>query len=211
MKRCFAFLLALCLCLSAGCLGGVPLDQYCYVLDLGVERGDVMPYRFVFLLNEDTATGGEEGDGKGQVSMVSTEEKSLFAAIDALSGALPAQLSFERTTLLAFSRELAEAGEIGAITDGALSRLMIRQNVRVMVMEGDMGETFQGLVSQGDPSMTRLKANVRLFEENYGYVEDWGLNGMREAFHTRTEDALLPYAALTGGALEEDMAGQIHV
>ncbi len=205
MKRCFAFLLALSL--LSGCLGGVPLDRYCYVLDLGVERGDVMPYRFVFLLNEDTAAGGEAGDGKGQVSMVSTEEKSLFAAIDALSGALPAQLSFERTTLLAFSRELAEAGEIGAITDGALSRLKIRQNVRVMVMEGDMGETFQGLVSQGDPSMTRLKANVRLFEENYGYVEVWGLRRMQEAFVNETGDALLPYAARVGSKLRPDMVG----
>ena len=205
MKRCFAVLLLLSL--MSGCLGGVPLDRYCYVLDLGVERGDVMPYRFVFLLNEDTATGGEEGDGKGQVSMVSAEEESLFAAIDALSGALPAQLSFERTTLLAFSRELAEAGEIVTITDGALSRLKIRQNVRVMVMEGDMRAAFQGLVSPGDPSMNRLKANVRLFEENYGYVEDWGLRRMQEAFQNGTGDALLPYAALVGSELRPDMVG----
>ena len=170
MKRVFALLFLLFLLLLTGCLGGVPLDKYCYVLDVGVERGDTLPYRFVFLLNEDTAAGGEDGGGKGQVSMVSAEEKSLFAAIDALAGALPAQLSFERTTLLAFSRDLAEAGEIPAIIDGALSRLKIRRNVRVIVVGSDMREAFQGLVSEGDPSMSRLKANVTLFEENYGYV-----------------------------------------
>ena len=169
MKRVVSFLLAASLLLSlGGCLRGVPLDQYCYVLDVGVERGDVMPYRFVFLLNEDTAGSGEDGAGLGQVSMVSTEEESLFAAVDALAGALPAQLSFERTTLLAFSRELAEAGEMKAVMEGALSRLKIRQNVRVVILEADVRGAFQGLVSGGDPSMNRLKTNVKLFEENYG-------------------------------------------
>ena len=207
MKRAAFAALLLLLPLLAGCLGGVPLDKYCYVLDLGVERGDSMPYRFVFLLNEDTAGSEEEGSDKGQVSMVSAEERSLFAAIDALAGALPAQLSFERTTLLAFSRELAEAGEIVTVTDGALSRLKIRQNVRVIVVEGDLRDAFQGLVSEGDPSMSRLKANVTLFEENYGYVEDWGLSRMQEAFMNGTGDALLPYAALVGETLRPDMVG----
>ena len=207
MKRAFSIVLLLLLPPLMGCLGGVPLDKYCYVLDVGVERGDTLPYRFVFLLNEDTATGGEDGGGKGQVSMVSAEERSLFAAMDALSGALPTQLSFERTTLLAFSRDLAEAGEIEAITEGALSRLKIRRNVRVIVVEDDMGGTFQGLVSEGDPSMTRLKANVAFFEESYGYVEDWGLSRMQEAFSNGTGDALLPYAALVGKGPQADMAG----
>ena len=207
MKRIVIILLLLVFPLSGGCLGGVPLDRYCYVLDLGVERGDAMPYRFVFLLNEDTAGSGEDGGDRGEVSMVCAEERSLFAAIDALSGALPAQLSFERTTLLAFSRELAEAGEMEAVMAGALSRLKIRQNVRVIVVEEDMRGTFQGLVSEGDPSMNRLKTNVKLFEENFGYVEDWGLSRVREAFSNDTGDALLPYAGLVGGPLQPDMVG----
>ncbi len=207
MKRAVLLCISLLMPLLIGCLGGVPLDKYCYVLDLGVERGDTMPYRFVFLLNEDTEGSGEDGGGRGKVSMVSAEERSLFAAIDALAGALPAQLSFERTTLLAFSRELAEAGEMGTVMAGALNRLKIRQNVRVIVVEADIRGTFQGLVSEGDPSMTRLKANVQLFEENYGYVEDWGLNRVREAFANGTGDALLPYAGRVGDPLQADMAG----
>ena len=161
MKRIVALLLLLALLPLGGCLGGVSLDKYGYVLDLGVERGDVMPYRFVFLLNEDIAGSGEEGEDRGRVSMVSAEERSLFAAVDAHSGALSAQLSFERTTLLAFSRELAEAGEMEKIMEGALSRLKIRQNVRVVV-EDQMQEAFRGLISQGGPSMNRLKTNVKL-------------------------------------------------
>jgi hypothetical protein len=206
MKRAFAGLLLL-LPFLVGCLGGVPLDRYCYVLDLGVERGDALPYRFVFLLNEDTAGSGEDGGGRGQVSMVSAEERSLFAAIDALAGALPAQLSFERTTLLAFSRELAESGDMQTVLEGNLSRLKIRQNVRVIVVEKDLRGAFQGLVSEGDPSMNRLKTNVQLFEENYGYVEDWGLRRLQEAFANETGDVLLPYAALVGDPPRKDMVG----
>ena len=207
MKRLFFSVFLLLLLPLGGCLQGLPLDKYCYVLDLGVERGETLPYRFVFLLNEDTAGSGEDGENRGEVSMVCAEERSLFAAIDALSGALPAQLSFERTTLLAFSRELAEAREMEAVMAGALSRLKIRQNVRVIVVEEDMRRAFQGLVSEGDPSMNRLKTNVKLFEENFGYVEDWGLSRVREAFSNDTGDALLPYAGLVGGPLQPDMVG----
>ena len=207
MKRLFFSVFLLLLLPLGGCLQGLPLDKYCYVLDLGVERGETLPYRFVFLLNEDTAGSGEEGEDRGRVSMVSAEERSLFAAVNALSGALSAQLSFERTTLLAFSRELAAAGEMEKIMEGALSRLKIRQNVRVVVVEDQMQEAFRGLISQGDPSMNRLKTNVKLFEENFGYVEDWGLSRVREAFSNDTGDALLPYAGLVGGPLQPDMVG----
>ena len=99
------------------------------------------------------------------------------------------------------------AGEIPTVTEGALTRLKIRRNVRVIVVESDMRAAFQGLVSEGDPSMSRLKANVTLFEENYGYVEDWGLSRMQEAFSNQTGDALLPYAGLASGELRPDMAG----
>ena len=207
MKRLFLSALLLLLLPLGGCLQGLPLDKYCYVLDLGVERGETLPYRFVFLLNEDTA--GEEGEesGRGQVSMIWAEERTLFSAVEALSGALPAQLSFERTTLLAFSRELAESGEMDTLTAGVLGRLKIRQNVRMLVIEEDMRAAFQGFVSPADPSMSRLKTNVKLYAEGHGYVEDWGLSEMREAFRFRVGDALLPYAALVGGPLQPDMVG----
>ena len=78
---------------------------------------------------------------------------------------------------------------------------------RVIVVEEDMRRAFQGLVSEGDPSMNRLKTNVKLFEENFGYVEDWGLSRVREAFSNDTGDALLPYAGLVGGPLQPDMVG----
>ena len=203
MKRIVVAFLLLVLPLSGGCLGGVPLDRYCYVLDLGVERGDSMPYRFVFLLNEDTAGSGEDGGNRGEVSMVCAEERSLFAAIDALSGALPAQLSFERTTLLAFSRELAEAGEMEAVMAGALSRLKIRQNVRVIVVEEDMRGAFQGLVSEGDPSMNRLKTNVKLFEEMFPGGQ------IVKTHRVENYPAVLSgsYAGLVGGPLQPDMVG----
>ena len=56
MKRVSTLICLLLLPLFTGCLGGVPLDKYCYVLDVGVERGDTLPFRFVFLLNEDTGS-----------------------------------------------------------------------------------------------------------------------------------------------------------
>lgn len=204
MKRAIAFCLLGAFMLLTGCLQGAPLDSFCYVLDIGMERGDNLPYRFVFLLNQDKEKGD---DSQGSVTLIEAEEQSLFDAIESLSGSLPAQLSFERTTLMAFSKELAEAGEISALLDAALGRLKIRHNIRVIIVEEDMPRTLWGLVSEDDPSMNRLKTNVKRYEKNFGYVEDWGLNRMQEAFAHATSDALLPYCGLNDGLPRVDMVG----
>ena len=39
--------------LCAGCIEDLPLDAYSYVVNIGIERGDTLPYRFVFVMNQE--------------------------------------------------------------------------------------------------------------------------------------------------------------
>ena len=58
MKRIVVAFLLLVLPLSGGCLGGVPLDRYCYVLDLGVFLWFCQPLISVGAPSNDNAAAG---------------------------------------------------------------------------------------------------------------------------------------------------------
>ena len=200
---------ALCLLLlfTAGCLKNMSLDEYCYVLDIGVERGERLPYNFVFLLNQDTGSSESSSEGKGELTVISAEARSIYEAIETLSASLTTRLSFEKATLLAFTRELAEKGEILSLTDLALGKLKIRQNIRIIIVENDMKAVFQGLISKEDPSMSRLKSNVKSYEALSGLIQDCALNKLSEAFDSDVYDVLAPYCGVNQQQLFSDMAG----
>ena len=121
--------------LCAGCIEGLPLDAYSYVVNIGIERGDTLPYRFVFVMNQeegaDKASEGETGEKK--LMILSAEARTLREAAATLVSAVPSQLNFERTSLLALSRELAEEGDFAGLEDMAFGRMKLRENMRFVV------------------------------------------------------------------------------
>ncbi|MDO4565568.1 MAG: Ger(x)C family spore germination C-terminal domain-containing protein [Clostridia bacterium] len=191
--------------LSVGCVKSLPIDRCSYVMDIGVEKGERLPYLVTLMLN--SPAGSSEGGSEGSVSLVSAEGRSLFEAIETLSAGLPNQLNFTRTTLLAFSAELAEAGEIPEIMDIALSKLRIRENARVMIMEGGVKAALEGAVSESDPTTGSLKINLENMESLLGTTVDTKWNELKEAFDSDTHDALVGFCALNEGEPKTDMVG----
>lgn len=207
MARLTALLLALMLLLvSAGCLRAVPTDEYSYVIDLGVEKGEVLPYRFFFMINNPSGGSGESAS-KENVSVISAEARDLYEAVDTLAGSSPNQLNFARTTLLLFSRELAEAGAIADIIDVTYGKLKIRESCRVMIAADDIQAVFEGMVSSADPSMTKIKVHMAKYAEAVGVVPDVTLGQMLEAFASKTHDIALAYCGVNTGVPIPDMAG----
>lgn len=198
--------LLLCLLLFSGCLHAVPTDEYSYVIDIGVEKGDVLPYRFVFMVNNPSGGSGESAT-KENVTVITAEARDLYEAIDTVGGCSPNQLNFARTTLLAFSRELAEKGAIGDLINITYGKLKIRESCRIMVVDMDIQTVFEGMVSSADPSMTKIKSHVGSYSEQLGYVPDTTLGQMLEAFQSKTHDVMVSYSGFNTGVPVQDMAG----
>lgn len=195
--------------LCAGCIEDLPLDAYSYVVNIGIERGDTLPYRFVFVMNQeegaDKASEGETGEKK--LMILSAEARTLREAAATLVSAVPSQLNFERTSLLALSRELAEEGDFAGLEDMAFGRMKLRENMRFVVAEGKLEEVFSGLMSQADPSMSRLKTNVIHYERQEGLTRDCTLRELLESAQSRVYDAMTIYCGINDASPKEDMVG----
>lgn len=208
-KRIFLTLMLGILGCLAGCIEDLPVDAYAYVVNIGVEKGETLPYRYVFILNQEAGAGGEDtgSEGNKALTVMESEGRTLLEGVQTLSLASPAQLNFERTSLIALSRELAEAGDFGGLEDIQFDRLKLRENARFIVAEGDMGEALQGLMSEADPSMNRLKTNVGYLQEQEGLVRDCTLRELLESLRGGVGDVMALFCGVNEGALEEDLVG----
>lgn len=208
-KRILLVLLAWMLTGLCGCIADLPVDAYAYVVNIGVEAGDILPHRYVLVLNQEAGAGGEDtgSEGNKALTIMKSEGKNLLEAVQTLSLASPAQLNFERTSLIALSRELAEKGDFGGLEDMSFDRLKLRENARFIVAEGDMEQALQGLMSEADPSMNRLKTNVGYMEEQEGLVRDCTLRELLESLRGGVGDVMALFCGVNEGALEEDFVG----
>lgn len=195
--------------LLAGCMEDLPVDAYAYVVNIGVEQGDTLPYRYVLVLNQEAGAGGEDtgSEGNKALTVMKSEGRSLLEAVQTLSLASPAQLNFERTSLIALSEDLAQAGDFGGLEDMSFEKLKLRENARFIVTQGDMETVLQGLMSEADPSMNRLKTNVGYLQEQEGLVRDCTLREVLESLRGGVGDVMALYCGVNEGALVEDLVG----
>lgn len=193
----------------SGCIADLPVDAYAYVVNIGVEQGDTLPYRYVLVLNQEAGAGGEDtgSEGNKALTVMKSEGNTLLEAVQTLSLASPAQLNFERTSLIALSRELAQLGDFGGLEDMGFEKLKLRENARFIVTEGDMETVLQGLMSEADPSMNRLKTNVGYLQEQAGLVRDCTLREVLESLHGGVGDVMALYCGVNEGELVEDLVG----
>ncbi|MDO4543081.1 MAG: Ger(x)C family spore germination C-terminal domain-containing protein [Clostridia bacterium] len=206
MKR-LIFIFFMFLLLLSGCLKSLPIDQYCYVIDIGVERGERLPYLVTLLINS-PAAGSGESESTGEVAAVTAEGRSLFEAIETLSAGMANEFNFSRVSLLTFSRDLAHEGEIEELMNIALGKLKIRANTRVMIVESDVKAMLEGAVSASDPSTGKLKIKVENAVLSSGMVVDIKWSELKEAFESKTHDALVGFCAVNESEIRAvDMAG----
>lgn len=193
----------LCLCLF-GCMHSKNLDEYAYVLNVGVERGTTMPY-LVTLLVSVPGTGSEQTEVKNIV--LSAEARTLTEALETLNAAYPSRLSLSRASLLLLGEDLVRDGAQTVFLDFSFGKTDLWQNLRVAVASGSVAETMEGWLSETDPSLRKIKTSVGELQKRSGLLSDVGYSEYLECVSDPRIDALLMYAGKTDWTLEPDMAG----
>ena len=202
MRMRFAWLI---LCLSfLGCMHAKSLDAYAFVLNIGVEKGTTMPYTVSFLISV-------PGDGtettKIENKIITAEARTFSEAVNTLNTAYPSRLSFSRTSLLVMQEELVREGAQTTFLDFSFAKSDIWQNLRVMVIKTPVRETFEGWLSESDPSLRKIKTAVAELTVASGLSPDMGFSAYSEAVCSRYRDPLLAYAGANEYELQEDLTG----
>ncbi len=198
-------LIPLCILLFlCGCMQSKNIDEYAYVLNIGVERGTTMPYLVTLLVS---APGGAE-ETKVENKVITAEARSFSEAYETLNASYPSRLSFSRTSLLAIGEDLAKTGEQTAFLDFAFGKTDLWLNLRVVVAKPPLKDVFEGWISDADPSLRKIKTSVGDLEKASGISADAGYGTFLEAICDKRFDAMLAYAAVNEYGLTEDLVGK---
>ena len=95
-----AISLLLALAAFSGCIKYVAIDEYGYVMTIGIDKGETLAYRYCFIIQVEGDTQ-EASDAKNIV--VSAEGDTIHEAINIVEVSVPFQLHFGRTNYLLFS------------------------------------------------------------------------------------------------------------
>ena len=202
---CTLLLFLACLLVLTACLPALPPEQYVYVLHVGVERGDELPYCVVLLVTQAKPGTGEESASKLQV--LSAEARSLPEAVVVFSAGMPYQLNFSRVSLLVLSRELAESGEVLDVMDISFAKLNLSPHINMSVTESSMVELFEGMLSESDPGLSKLTLNRRYHYERMGMTVNNSLTGLMESRQSRAFDMIYTLSNLDPNGARRDMVG----
>ncbi len=198
-------LIPLCaLMLLCGCMHTKNIDEYAYVLNVGVERGTTMPYLVTLLVS---APGGAE-ETKVENKVITAEARSFSEAYETLNASYPSRLSFSRASLLVIGEDLARTGEQSTFLDFAFGKPDLWPNLRVVVAKPPLRDVFEGWLSDADPSLRKIKTSVGDLERSSGVSADAGYGTYLAAISDQRFDAMLAYAAVNEYGLTEDLIGK---
>jgi len=201
MRR-FPLILLLCAMLL-GCMQSKNIDEYAYVLNVGVERGTTMPYLVTVLVS---VPGGTE-DTKVENVVVTAEARSFSEACETLNAAYPSRLSFARASLLAIGEDLAQDGAQTTFLDFAFGKPDLWPNMRTVVVKPPIRDVFEGWITEADPSLRKIKTAVGDLSNESGTTADAGYSTYLEAIADKRFDAMLAYAGVNEYRLETDLLG----
>lgn len=210
-KRWLSLLLvAALLCSMTGCLQNKGLDQYTYVMGIGFDRGEKLPYRFTCMLQKiDYESSEQKLSG---LDIVTAEGNNLFEAINTLSASLPLQLSFVRTVLIVVEKSLlTEDAFLEQLINTALSSLMIRYNADLFVSLCPAEEALRGLESDLDPGGVKIQENLETYSKDTGLIPLTNLRHIEEALLSHTHDIVAPLCGTASddpGGMQDSVGGE---
>ncbi len=192
VKTAFLCLLTAAFAFSGtGCLQAHSVDQYGYVLAIGFDVGKTLPYEITLVLQKSEQTG----DSQKSVSYdtVSAECRSLFEAIETVTGNLPFQLDFARARLLGFSREIAQQeGAMEKLLDISFAELRFRYNANLFISFSTAKEALESLKSGFDPSLSKIQKDLVNHSRESGLIPSANLTRFFESMEGKAYHIALP-------------------
>lgn len=165
---------------SCGCLKPVSLEDYGYVISVGLDRGSSKKYYITLMLQRESS-GQSSADSEGGVIALAAEGDDIFDAVNTIESNLPYMLNFSRTAFLLFGKEAAENGMLYDFLETPLDLLRIRASAVVVISESTASEFIGGLAANNNANITKLQTSILLDREKTGMVSIMSVSRMYEA------------------------------
>lgn len=130
----------------AGCWNKTEIEEGAYILALGIDKGEDLPYSVTVVMAKPAAIAGKEGGGGEEKPVVITtvEAPSIAGALSMLHGYVGRQVTLYHTKALFLHEEMARTGGLKVI-DELLRFRQIRETVFFIVTREEAGQFLSDL------------------------------------------------------------------
>lgn len=200
-KLCAALTLLLCCAMLSGCFEQQSVDNTCYVLSFGIDRGKDKTYMFTVQAPQ-LGTGEDTGPAAKSIKM-SVEADDIYRANEMMNVALPFLLDYSHCNFLVISEEIAKSKDIFDIMK-VTSRLgMPKSLASLVIAKGTAKDFIDGLSSDIDPNMAKEQKNLMLQPSTSGLFPLTTVFEYMEGMGSRF-DAVAPLGSMNKTAEKKD-------
>ncbi len=190
IKSIIAALLLMSIMLITACLNPVSLDNYGYVISIGVDEGKEKKYYVTMALQRASLAQGNENDG-GAI-FLAAEGDNLFDAINTIEGHISYDLHFSRTQFFMFSRKIAESGAMEEFLSLSYNETRIRESALVLITEQTVTEYLGGLSANNSANISKFQTSLLRDQSRTGAVILTNVAAFFEACAERRFDVCAP-------------------
>ena len=144
-------ILSLILLTFTGCLAKTELEDYAYVIAVGVDKGSEDSYLVSFQVAVPIKIAGEgsTGSGKESTSIISLETDTLFNSISRADTMISKEITLSHNKLIVISEEVAQEG-INKLLNAFVTNREIRPKTSVIVHKGLAKDLLENFIKYED-------------------------------------------------------------
>lgn len=186
-------LLCCCILVSlTGCFDANEVDDMCYVLALGIDRGTTDTWRLTIeypsLQGSGSEAGGSGKGGSGSSSStgnagyetITIDVPGFFTGINMINTSIPRRLNFMNTKYIVFSEDLARSGDIGEFLAPLLRFRQVRRTTHVIVSKNSAMDFIKANKPYIGTTLSKTMETLITEADNTGFFPHITLNELND-------------------------------
>lgn len=199
------------LMLLSGCLNPKSLDQYSYVMSIGVDRGVTHKYFVTLMMQAEDSE--KTGEGTSVASILGAEGDNIFEAIDVMQSMSAKRLAFTRANSLHISSTIAEDGALQDFLNFEFDTIRLRESTNIIIVEGNVFDYLKTISSESKVDVGKFQVSLAMLHSEEGITTETNTLMFKEMAENSYLDAALILAYCNSsenkeGGISQNSEGQ---
>lgn len=195
VARCSVVLaLSITLIGSTGCLNGKSVEEYGFVLAIGIDRGEQLKYKVTYLMQSSIESG--ESSRAGELILISGEGDNMLGCLRVAESGAPYEFDFARMNFIAVSKDVAEEGLLEDFFSFSLNELKFRSSASMVVTTESAGDFFEGLRYAEELNYSKLVFSLIDYRDSIGLTSSLSLAQFLALANNSRGDPIIPLGSV---------------
>ncbi len=190
---------------STGCLNGKSVEEYGFVLAIGIDRGEQLKYKVTYLMQSSVESG--ESARAGELILISGEGENMLGCLRVAESGAPYEFDFARMNFIAVSKDIAEEGLLEDFFSFSLNELKLRSSASMVVTTESAGDFFEGLRYAEELNYSKLVFSLIDYRGSIGLTSSLSLAQFLGLANSSRGDSVIPLGSVDNSIISAEQAG----